>query len=278
MPTSPNRRPRIAVTGPDAGGWASWICTRALIWWEGGRAVRVTPAHPCSLLGCDGLVISGGADVAPEYYQETVLATIKHETQRRHHFSFRFLISILLWLLRKVSSVKQNGNQDLERDKLELRLLTIAMERQLPVLGICRGAQLLNVFLGGSLYQDIHGFYKEHPQLRTILARKRIQIVKGTCLNKIFGRTRAKVNSLHRQSVKTLGRDLRVAAMEPNGVVQAIECTRCPFVLGVQWHPEFLPFYRSQRRIFSHLIHAAGEAFVRGRPRFVEPQRKLILE
>ena len=114
---------------------------------------------------------------------------------------------------------------------------------------------------GGSIHQDIGDFYVESPQVRSVLPLKFIRIEPNSRLFAAFQSTRAPVNSLHNQSAKTLGEDLVVTATEDNGVVQGLE-HRHPemFILGVQWHPEYLPQVSSQRRLFSNFIEAAHQS------------------
>ena len=262
-------RPIIGITGPRTGGWPAWFCARTQIWLQGGRARRITPKSNFvedTLDLFDGLIIGGGADINPEMYGESIFKTIKTETRRvvgsrrrwRVRWPLQFFVSVILWLIRRLFSVQMDlALRDKGRDDLEYSLIKAAVRRDMPVLGICRGGQMINVFFGGSLHQDISGFYVEKPNLRTVRARKKVNVVPGTELARITGRDKMRVNSLHHQSVNLLGSNLRVCAVEPNGVVQAIEHTQARFVLGVQWHPEFLPLHREQRRIFHHLVEAA---------------------
>ncbi len=149
------------------------------------------------------------------------------------------------------------------RDELEVPLVREAISRGIPVLGICRGMQLLNVCLGGSLHQEISAFYEESPILTTLLPRKRIQIGATSRLRQILGRMSLRVNSLHYQAVKSLGSGLESVALEANGVVQAIEHNGTAYIVGVQWHPEYLPLERSQQKLFRSLILAARSAALR---------------
>jgi putative glutamine amidotransferase len=141
-----------------------------------------------------------------------------------------------------------------------MRLIGEAVARRLPVLGICRGAQLLNVHFGGSLHCELAGFYKEDPETRTILPHKRIVVTPGTKLDSLLGDELRRVNALHRQAIDRLGGGLRVAARDRNGIVQAIEHETLPFVLGVQWHPEYLPQVPQQRALFDSLVAHAKRA------------------
>lgn len=148
---------------------------------------------------------------------------------------------------------------DPARDALEKELIHRALAAGLPLLGICRGAQLLNVVRGGTLHQDLHEFYEETPHITTLLPRKTVNIAPNSHLAAILQKTRSNINALHRQGINELGYGLRVVAAEENGIVQAVEDPDAPFLLGVQWHPEYLPHHRSQRQIFKALVTAAQD-------------------
>ena len=160
----------------------------------------------------DGLVLQGGADVSPQTYSE--------------------------------APTKPEWSGDRARDLYELELLHEFVDAGKPVLGICRGCQLINVAFGGTLYQDVatnvpealahvHSDYDAH--------RHAIMFPEGSSLARMFPKAgRPIVNSIHHQAVKDLGRDIRVEAMsDPDGIVEAIRYQRASFVMGLQWHPEF---------------------------------------
>jgi putative glutamine amidotransferase len=160
----------------------------------------------------DGLLLQGGADVSPQSYAE------------------------------QATSPEWPG--DRVRDMYELELLHEFIESGKPVLGVCRGCQLINVAFGGTLYQDIatdvptagahvNEHYDQH--------RHGIHFPDGSTLANMFpGRRDAIVNSIHHQAVKTLGRDLNIEAVSAaDGIIEAVRYRRAPFVMGVQWHPEF---------------------------------------
>lgn len=160
----------------------------------------------------DGLVLQGGADVSPRTYGEEPL--------------------------------REEWAGDRLRDEYEMELLHEFMEAGKPVLGLCRGLQLINVSLGGTLYQDIGTQIAEagaHVDDSYEKNLHEIVFEPGGRLARIYrGMTRTRVNSIHHQSVKALGRNLAVDAWsEPDRVVEAIRGTGKGFVLGVQWHPEF---------------------------------------
>ena len=159
-------------------------------------------------------------------------------------------------MARKLFSSKRQYLPDLERDTLEKSLIKEALSRQIPILGICRGAQLLNVYLGGTLHQDIQDFYEEVPQVNSVLPRKKISVTPNSLLSKILQTENCLVNALHHQAIELLGDTLQAVAKEGNGIIQAIESTSYPFLIGVQWHPEYLLQYKNHRLVFKSLIQA----------------------
>jgi putative glutamine amidotransferase len=186
----------------------------------------VAPYDARKLNGLRAVVLGGGTHIEPSRYQQTGL--------RRYVY-------------------------DIERDEFEWRVLRHALENRLPTLGICRGAHLLNVFYGGTLYQDLFISIPGLVLPRTVLARRRITIEPESLLARATGISVVKVNSLHQQGVARVGRGLRVSARDDDGIVQAIESSSAasPFLLGVQWHPEYLQDKRVHQRLFSALVRAA---------------------
>ena len=257
----PPQRPVIGVTGPDEGGTAAWLATAFAVWRAGGRPLRIRPARPHALERLHGLVIGGGADVAPELYGEVAEPlpedAVSRSSRRWTRRALTLLLIPLLWALRGLFRSSHRIPGDGARDDLETGLLRGADARGLPVLGICRGAQLMNVHRGGSLFRDLTDFYMESTQVTTLLPYKPVVLELDSRLAHILARDRCRVNSLHRHAVKDTGDGMVVVAREETGVVQAIEDPSRAFFIGVQWHPEYLPQRPEQRRLFDALVFTA---------------------
>jgi len=136
-----------------------------------------------------------------------------------------------------------------ERDKLEREVLEIALKRGVPILGICRGMQLINLHFGGTLHQEIANLDLNQPHPNSPFPIHPIYILPSTRLYQILKQDRIKANALHHQAIDKLGEHLRINAKDINGIVQGIEHTQ-RFILGVQWHPEYLPYTPTHRKIF----------------------------
>lgn len=255
----------MLVSGPKRGGLFSWWCIRFSIIAAGGSPVRITPHDGNELPEFDALVLSGGADIDPVLYDAPLPEEPTSESTSWFFWPFRMLLSLFLFLIRTVMSVKDDDRRiDTERDQLELTILSKAARHSKPILGICRGAQLINVFFGGTLNQSIKDFYNETPHIRSFLPKKRIEISAASLLYEILQRETCWVNALHDQSIKDLGEYLTVCACESNGVIQGIEHLTMPYILGVQWHPEYIFYRKEQRKLFLRLISAANVAKIRG--------------
>ena len=151
---------------------------------------------------------------------------------------------------------------DPERDSVELKMLNTAASDGKPFLGICRGCQVMNVALGGTLYTHIpdqlpNALDHSYPgNMRTVLVHQ-VKIEEGTHVAEIFGEPIIKVNSLHHQGLKDIAPSLRVAGHAPDGLVEAIELPDHPFGLAVQWHPEWLTDQEGTRNLFRKFVDAA---------------------
>ncbi len=153
---------------------------------------------------------------------------------------------------------------DAVRDQIEIELARYCADHKIPLFGICRGLQVINVALGGTLYTDIadqlpgalkHPCYPDYA--RDYLAHS-VMIKVSTHLTAITGQSQMKVNSMHHQGIKDLAPDLTLSAMAPDGLVEGVELMFHPFYLGVQWHPECLPNSPSDQALFSAFIRAAN--------------------
>jgi putative glutamine amidotransferase len=216
--------PLIAVTGPDSGGLAPRMLVALALRLQGARPLMLTPARPCEDAHPDAAIISGGHDIDP------VLYAAAPEVKPRY---------------------------DPDRDALESDVIDRALTRGLPLLGICRGAQLLNVRLGGNLFQELRSRRKLTSNRRTIFPLKTLRVEPQTRLHHLLQRDEARINSLHNQGIDRLGCGLTVSGRDLDGIVQAVEAPLHPFLLGVQWHPEFLLHDPAQRRLFRALVKAA---------------------
>lgn len=175
----------------------------------------------------DGIVLQGGTDIAPQAYGEAPIGR---------------------WL------------GDPLRDNLELLIIDIAMKLNKPIYGICRGAQILNVYFGGTLYQDIPTQVQTTTQHRDgelydQLTHEITLDANGFLFRLNEGRTRAFINSVHHQAIKDLGKDLKVLARaKEDGLVEAFYWMGAAEgrVMAVQWHPEFNVHYKGNEQLFDH--------------------------
>jgi putative glutamine amidotransferase len=160
---------------------------------------------------CDALLLTGGGDVHPKFYSRDEDVTLAREVK-------------------------------VGRDLFEFDIIREAMGRGMPVMGICRGTQVFNVAMGGSLIPDIEAAgFGSHRRGGAPERLHGVKVKKGSLLNEIAGVTEGIVNSSHHQAVDAVGRGLRVAARSDDGIIEALEWgdpAGKPFVILVQWHPE----------------------------------------
>jgi putative glutamine amidotransferase len=212
------------VTG-NGRRWApSWWCTWLALRLVGAVPERISVRHAPSGKPLDGVIIGGGNDIGPEHYGGDVEAKVK---------------------------------ADPARDELEIAWIKKALESGLPLLGICRGAQLINVVLGGSLHQDIRPLRQRTYNRPGLLPTKQVRLAQDSRVARVCGKTRLRVNSLHHQAVKDPGEDLVVVGRDLDEIVQAVESSSQRRIIGVQWHPEYLIYLPSQLVLFRWLIRSA---------------------
>lgn len=217
------QRPRIGVTGNHRRWAPAWWCTALALRLCGAIPVRISIRHPWSGEDPpDALVIGGGNDISPEHYGGEVDAKVR---------------------------------LDPARDQLEINWIKRALDQTIPMVGICRGAQLINVVLGGRLHLDIRHMRRLTYNRPGLLPTKQVWLDEDSDLSRITGKTKLRVNSLHHQAVDLPGDSLRRIGWDLDKITQAIESTiNCP-VIGVQWHPEYLFYLPSQLKIFRWLVN-----------------------
>ena len=179
----------------------------------------------------DGLLFTGGGDIAPERYGGQPHPRVY--------------------------------DIDPDRDRMELSLVKMAVDVRMPFLGICRGFQVVNVAFGGGLYEDIldqhpgalkHDYFPGYPRDQLVHP---VTITPGSRLAEILGQTEVGVNSLHHQGVRKVPGALPLTALAPDGIPEAVELPGHPFGLAVQWHPEWLQAHAPMRRLFVAFVEAA---------------------
>lgn len=155
------------------------------------------------------------------------------------------------------------GEVDDNRDFTEISLMRVAVNEGKPVLGICRGAQVMNVALGGTLYTHIYDQLQgalDHAypgDLRRTLVHP-VNVEETSLSAEIFGETLLNVNSLHHQGLKDIAPGLRVAGQAPDGLVEVVEIPDHPYAVAVQWHPEWLTDQPAMQRLFKSFVDASG--------------------
>ena len=230
-------RPIIGITG----NYDSGKCTllegyyRSVL--EAGGTPLIVPSFDDTdamvsvLDNVDALILSGGGDINPLYLGEEPIP--------------------------ELSSINP------ARDWQELMLVRLAANRQIPILGICRGIQVMTAALGGKLYQDIYrqaGATLKHSQdTDRHIATHSVRIASSSKLAKIFGSTNLHVNSFHHQAVREAAPGFAVTAVSPDGLIEAVESTQCKSMIGVQWHPEcmILGGDRSMMPLFEWVVDEA---------------------
>jgi len=181
----------------------------------------------------DGLLLTGGGDIDPFLFGE--------------------------------EPIPELGSITPERDALEIALIREMLNQKKPILGICRGCQILNIAVGGNMYQDIYaqkgGTLLQHAQKAPRYHVSHLAIIQeGTLLSRIMQENQIKVNTYHHQAVKDLPQGFQISARSTDGVIEAFESMEHAFVLGVQWHPEDLyAKHQDMMKLFTAFVGACGK-------------------
>jgi putative glutamine amidotransferase len=243
-----SKRPKIGITLSETGGADTyrWPSRRRFdyIKREYYEAILVADGIPVLLANTDppsaldvivdelhGILLTGGGDLHPQFYNQAPLNEIADPTTTRDNF--------------------------------EMALISRVLERNLPILAICRGHQMLNVALGGTLSQDLSCLpFKAQPHADPQQTGKifhDVTIDPESRLFAVIGEEMIQTNSSHHQVVDRLGQGLKAVAFAPDGVIEAIEHTGREFVIGVQWHPEGIAEREHSRKLFRSLVENARQ-------------------
>ncbi len=220
-------KPVIGVTKPEDGDDLAFMAMTMAVRLAGGEPRKLTASAPGDPRTVDGLIFGGGSDVYPGRY---------------------------------AGVINEGQIYDEVRDEMEASWADAAREQNIPVLAVCRGAQMLNVSRGGDLLADLkHLPQDDYPSttLERVFFRKKITVEPDSLLASAVEKTTLHVNSIHSQAINQLGDGFIVTARDANGVVQAIEDPSLDFCIGVQFHPEFLIHRSTFRKFFGAFVHAA---------------------
>lgn len=215
-------KPLVGICLPDEGNFFAYLFIKLNLKLQGAYSIRLRPSkNNIKFQRIDGLILSGGSDIDPTLYGANKDA--------------------------------HNTPLDTKRDTFELEMIDKAYKKKIPILGICRGAQLINIYFNGTLYPTILALDEYIIHKNSIFPIKTIWIKK---LSQLFSITKKKeivVNSIHNQAINEVGKDLKVTACHDK-IIESIEKEDYPFLLGVQWHPEYLIYLKEHRVIFEKFI------------------------
>ncbi len=221
-----DNKPKIVITKPLKGGNLFYLLSSFAIRLSGATPIKLDSSDNYKNKDFDGLIISGGSDINPSLYN---------------------------------SKIKMQRVYDTARDDMEQYLIKKSLAENKPILGICRGAQIINVTMGGDLHADlklVNDQASSNSSLwEKIFDRRKVNIFANSKLWKIYESRKARVNSIHNQTISNLGDGLKISAIEQNGIIQAVESIlESNFILGVQWHPELMIYNKENRKIFKTLV------------------------
>lgn len=215
----------VGISGPARRSMAHRLISLGLRL-HGARTYYIRPGARVDVSLLDGLVLSGGTHVHPERYGQAPQVSARY---------------------------------DRKRDATDQQLLEQAEQIGIPVLGICRGAQFINVFRGGSLCQNVTPLRINTRHRPLLLPLQTVRLVTASRLEQVMQSPVIGANRIHSQAIKRLGRHLQVTAVDNDLFVQGFENTRGQWLMGVQWHPEYLLYHGGHRRIFAQFVEAARQ-------------------
>jgi len=221
----PARKPVIGVTGNDRQFSPSWLCIQGVIRLVGGMPTRISVTQEIPTDQLDAVVVSGGDDIHPTLYGADPDPEVFY---------------------------------DVERDELEQKYIRVAIDRGIPLLGICRGYQLINVVMGGTLLTDIRELRLHTLNRRGLLATKNVRLDHNSQMASLLASDHIRVNSLHFQAIDRVADGLKAVAWDRDDIIQGVEAAPRA-IMGVQWHPEYLFYLFRQRQLFDWLLKATHQ-------------------
>jgi len=244
----PSKKPKIGITqsATDLAARYRWPSRYAFdfLKTEYHRSITEAGGIPCPLVNTednkiideyidmiDGLMVTGGDDMDPEYFGQKPHKSITLTSPRR--------------------------------DRFELEIIRLALKKDIPIFGICRGHQVINIALGGTIFQDLSCAPFEtlrHSDPKEVKNRfHKVKILKGTILSAIIGSSSIEVYSSHHQIIDKIGKRLLASAYSPDGVIEGLEGPEYRFLVTVQWHPEMISRRAHSKKLFKAFVKASRQ-------------------
>lgn len=220
-------KPLIGVCLPNKGNFFAFLFIKLNLKIQGALCVRLRPSkNNIDFKRLDGLILSGGNDIDPTLYGAPKDA--------------------------------HNTELDKKRDTFELDMIDKAYSEELPILGICRGAQLINIYFKGNLHAKILDLDEYLIHQNSIFPIKEAKVKKESSLHKTVEEDEILINSIHNQAINKVGKDLKVSSKHKS-IIESIEKKDYPFLLALQWHPEYLIYLKEHRKIFEKFVNACTQ-------------------
>ncbi|RXJ89521.1 hypothetical protein CRV01_08580 [Arcobacter sp. CECT 8983] len=217
-------KPLVGICLPDKGNFFAYLFIKLNLKLQKASCVRLRPSKKnIDFKKLDGLILSGGSDIDPTLYGANKDA--------------------------------HNTKLDKKRDAFELEMIDKAYKEELPILGICRGAQLINIYFEGNLYAKILDLDEYLIHQNSIFPIKEAKVKKDTTLHSAVEEDEIVINSIHNQAIHKVGKDLEVSSKHES-IIESVEKKDYPFLLALQWHPEYLIYLKKHRNIFKKFIKA----------------------